>query len=513
MNGNRNVKVVHGDFQTSERLSYDICRFLKTEFDFKPQYILEPSCGIGNFINAAHDVFLPAYSYGIEINEEYADLASSRIEKNATIYNADFFNFNLDELSKIFQNQTTLIIGNPPWVNNSVLSSLNSTNTPVKSNIKHLKGLDALTGSSNFDICEFFFLKLIEAFKYTDTTIALLCKTTVARNVFIELRKRSITYKFCKMYTIDTKKEFNVSVDSCLFILDLNKSEHTVEECAVYDFYSSHEVISRFGYTNEKFYSSLSQQPIDIDGSSCFEWRQGIKHDCSKVMELTKYDDAYINGFNESIAIEDEYIYPLVKSSHIKQPIITSFKKYVIVTQKKINDDTACIASRAKNTWLYLHAKIEFFRKRKSVIYKNSPDFSMFGVGDYSYKKYKVAISGFYKKPLFALVYGEKSAMLDDTCYFLAFDAYNDAYTAMLILNSQIVNDFLLRISFIDAKRPYTKKILGRIDFEKISTRIAIEDLVEVEKSLSLSKYIKIKHYEEFKKMIRGTRENFLLLF
>ena len=33
----------------------------------------------------------------------------------------------------------------------------------------------------------------------------------------------------------------------------------------------------------------------DFNGISCFEWRQGVKHDCSKVMELTNTKNGYVN--------------------------------------------------------------------------------------------------------------------------------------------------------------------------------------------------------------------------
>lgn len=45
----------------------------------------------------------------------------------------------------------------------------------------------------------------------------------------------------------------------------------------------------------------------------------------------------------------------------------------------------------------------------------------MFGIGDYSFAPYKVALSGFYKKPLFCLLYASKPVMTDDTAYFWHF--------------------------------------------------------------------------------------------
>ena len=126
----------------------------------------------------------------------------------------------------------------------------------------------------------------------------------------------------------------------------------------------------------------------------------------------------------------------------------------------------------------------------------------MFGVGDYSYAGYKVGISGFYKKPLFALLYNEENVdqpiMVDDTSYFLSFNNYSDAYTCMLLLNSSRVQEFLLSISFQDAKRPYTKKVLQRLDFDKCIKNITFEELLNAEKKLGLPAVITPKMYSAF---------------
>ena len=134
----------------------------------------------------------------------------------------------------------------------------------------------------------------------------------------------------------------------------------------------------------------------------------------------------------------------------------------------------------------------------------------MFGVGDYSYADYKVGISGFYKKPLFALLYNEekveRSIMVDDTSYFLSFDNYSDAYTCMLLLNSQKVQRFLLSISFQDAKRPYTKKVLQRLDLNKCVDNITFDELLITEKELDLPNIMTKEMYTTFTNYIVGLK-------
>ena len=200
-------------------------------------------------------------------------------------------------------------------------------------------------------------------------------------------------------------------------------------------------------------------------------------------MELTLRNGVLQNGQKEAVHIEDDIVFPLIKSSMFKAPIIHSFSKYVIVTQKKVREETEHLKNDVPKTWEYLNNNIKLFENRKSSIYNGAPPFSMFGVGDYSYSKYKVGVSGFYKQPLFSVLYSddEKPVMIDDTSYFICFDNYDMAYVAMLLLNSDKVQKFLKSIAFLDAKRPYTKKVLERIDFHKIIKTLIIDELSKTE--------------------------------
>lgn len=187
-----------------------------------------------------------------------------------------------------------------------------------------------------------------------------------------------------------------------------------------------------------------------------------------------------------------------------KKPIINSFKKYVIVTQRKAKEPTDHLQLDVPKTWAYLQQHLEDFQKRKSSIYANAPEFSMFGVGDYSYSPYKVGVSGFYKQPLFSVLYSDDGipVMTDDTSYFICFDHYDTAYVAMLLLNSAPVQAFLKSIAFLDAKRPYTKKILARLDFKKMIDTLTIANLQLTEEQLNLDSYVTEAMYRAFQELV-----------
>ena len=188
-------------------------------------------------------------------------------------------------------------------------------------------------------------------------------------------------------------------------------------------------------------------------------------------MELTPTQNVneYKNGHGDTIFFkENEFLYPLLKSSDIKKDHINKTRKFVIVTQRKPKSDTSIIKDISIEVWEYLNANKTFLQNRKSSIYKNAPDFSIFGVGDYSFSKYKVGVSGFYKEPQFSLISADRPIMLDDTCYFLSFDSLEVAAIVTALLNSDECKKFLKSIAFLESKRPYTKEVLKRISIRKL---------------------------------------------
>ncbi|MBR0060928.1 MAG: hypothetical protein IJP68_05555, partial [Selenomonadaceae bacterium] len=466
-----------GDYQTPLEFAAAICHFLNTERNVKPATILEPTCGIGNFLKAALTFDAEKY-YGIEINPAYCKICAETVnDSRLEIICANFFEYDFSRLPK----ENLLIIGNPPWANNETLSKLNSANLPPKSNFKNLRGLDALTGASNFDICEYILLKLTDACRDTDTTLAMLCKTSTARNVFKELNRAGFNFKCFEIFEFDAAKIFGVSASACLLFIRLSERDFPQASCKIFSLDAPHELKNTL---------TIDDSDGEFYGKSCFEWRQGIKHDCSKIMELNFINNRLQNGLGENVDVEDEIIFPLIKSSMLKKAVIADFSKYVIVPQRHVNEDITHIESDFPKAWRYLNAHAEFFIKRKSTVYRGRQKFSVFGVGDYSFAKYKVVVSGFYKTPLFALTYSSKPVMTDDTTYFIGFETYDAAYTAMLLLNSGHVQNFLKGKTFLDAKRPYTKKILERLDFGKISAAISFEDLNQTERSIGLENYL-----------------------
>jgi len=509
----------YGDFQTNQFLAQKVVDYIFSKSnDF--EFVLEPTCGRGNFLLATIKKLKNLKKVvGVEIYQpyvwetkfkilEYFISANENTKPEIDIIHANAFEFTYENLAKSTQDLKTLIIGNPPWVTNSELGSIDSKNLPQKSNFKKHSGFDAITGKGNFDIGEYISLIMLRCFDKHNAAFAFLIKNSVVKNLIYDQRQNKFRIGQTENLKINSKKEFNVSVNACLFLTNLNcEPEFT---CTALDFYTK-DKITTFGWYKDKFVYSVQDydESSIVDGKSTFIWRSGVKHDCSKVMEIEQVNGHFKNALGEEINLENNLTYGLLKSSDLKEDKTNSFRKLTIITQKKIGQETKYIKDKYPLTYKYLTSHKEYFDKRKSSIYKDKPIFSIFGIGAYSFAPYKVAISGLYKSTHFTLVSpsDSKPLMLDDTCYFIGFDNLKMAEIAHYLVNSELVQKFLKSVIFSDSKRSINKDTLMRIDFEKAFDSTAFELAKRKIKDL------KIEHWELFEEMIKEEVTEQMTLF
>lgn len=91
--------------------------------------------------------------------------------------------------------------------------------------------------------------------------------------------------------------------------------------CAEFDFYNNSTFKNTFGWVQDKFVSDIElyRHISDIDGIFPFEWRQGIKHDCSAIMEFDRVNGHFFNGLQQEIYLEEDLVFGVLKSSDLKQ--------------------------------------------------------------------------------------------------------------------------------------------------------------------------------------------------
>lgn len=473
-----------GDFQTPSEL-VDLVLAALYRDGRSWSRALEPTCGMGSFIKGLFSVKNPPREIqAMELQPEYVEKARAVAKLcsgfRVQVHHLDLFRHNLSEL-RWQECGPLLVVGNPPWVTNAALGALGSANLPTKNNFKNLRGLEARTGEANFDIAEYIWLKLIRELAWCRPTIALLCKTQVARNVLRFANKTGLPLSNAAIYRIDAQKSFGAAVDACLFSVDIGSAESNYE-AAVFEDLLSTKPVSRMGIANGTLVSNSSsyEKLKFLDGECGFTWRQGLKHDLSSVMELREVEGSLANGLGENVDVEQQYVYPLLKSSDLQPASSQTPRFHVIVPQQSLADDTKKLKEQAPKLWTYLSTHLEKFDARKSTIYENRSPFSIFGIGPYSFSEYKVAVSGLYKKINFKVVppWNGKPVMLDDTCYFIPCVSAEQACVLACLLNQPACIEFIHSLVFMDSKRPVTKKVLRRINVNALAFSLERAELL-----------------------------------
>ncbi len=478
-----------GDFQTPLPLVSSILETLNTLGKTWTR-VLEPTCGQGNFIEGFFTrVAPPREIQGIEIQLHYVNRARHLIEQapslHITIERGNIFDINLQTDVSWSDKGSLLVVGNPPWVTNAGLGVLESKNLPQKTNLKGLSGLDARTGKANFDVAEYIWLKLIRELAAEQPTIALLCKTSVARNVLQHSYDANLPITQASLWKIDAKKWFHAAVDACLFCVQVGAGEPSYQASVYQDLYATQSK-SIMGIVDGHIVADVDAHTHIFVGSNMTSvtWRQGVKHDAASAMELAFDEEGqFKNKLGEGVIVEPEYVYSLLKSSDLFHFDRIRPKKAVIVTHKKLGEDTRTLQQHAPQLWQYLTQHKQYFERRKSSIYENQPPFTMFGIGDYSFAPYKVAISGLHKVPKFRVIepVNGRPVMLDDTCYFIPCSSLQEATQLANFLNDPVCLNYLNSIVFLDAKRPITKKLLQRIHIPSLIKRAEPDAVHELE--------------------------------
>ncbi len=463
-------RVEFGDWQTPLDLARAVVELVAGRFD-PPSSIVEPTCGDGAFLIAAAAAFPSATLLGFDISESHVANARACLPASPTATRAveigNFFTIPwahvLDALP-----DPLLILGNPPWVTNAALGGLGATNLPTKANFKRAVGLDARTGASNFDISESMLICLIEAAMHRRFTIAMLCKASVARRIMQHGAARGWPIAG-DIHTIDARIHFSAAVDAVL--LQLWPADAGPVRWPIYPSLQASVPTTAMGVIAGTTYSDLDAYAASraLEGPSEIEWRSGIKHDCSSVMELQVGPQGLTNGLGESVELEAEHVFPLLKGSDLANGRLVP-RRRVIVTQRSLRADTRRLREQAPNLWKYLEDHQEWLAARKSSIYRGQPPYAIFGVGEYSFAPFKVAICGLYKRLAFTVLapFEGQPVMVDDTAYFLPCSTQAEAERLAEALNGTLAHEFFQARVFWAAKRPITKALLQSLSLDAL---------------------------------------------
>jgi hypothetical protein len=454
-----------GDFQTPVELAREVWKLLPGT-----DAIVEPTVGTGAFLEAAPEETRRLPWRCFDLLAEHVVTSRERAQRlgfdDAVIFNQDAFALSPTDFD-LSPDTRVLAVGNPPWVTSAAQGAAGQANLPEKRNRLGLRGLDALTGKANFDIAEAVLLALLDALRrQSEVHLAFLLKRSVALRLSRQLLGRPGFEGFSFAH-IDARRHFGVGVEAGLLQFRRTLSESSTDRILI----STHLGAApsrQAGLVAGDFVEDLqAYKPVahlEARDSNAIAWRQGLKHDLARVLELRRRADGQlVNGYDELVDIEEQALYPFWKGADIAAQRGAS--RLFPLYQETLAGPVRGLETRWPKLAGYLEHHRVAFAARRSRIYEGRWPYALFGVGEYLLAPYKVAVSGLHRPARFCLLrpQGGRPSLVDDTSYLLPFTSEREAAVACGFLNSEPVSTFLSCLVDRFAKRPYTKAVLKRV--------------------------------------------------
>lgn len=479
------AKVEFGDFQTPLPLAREVCDLLR-RLGITPSAVIEPTCGVGAFLQAASEAFPGCSLTGFELNPAHAAVAAA-LPIKARVVTADFFTH--DWQNELSEETFPLLLGNPPWVTNAAVSVVSGGNLPTKENIYGLRGLAAKTGKANFDIAEWIILRLIQARRERPAVLAVLCKTATARKVLRHAWRGHHAVHSASLYLIDAQAQFGAAVDACLLLAHLGQAGKT--EANIFLSLHASAPVKKIGLAGADLVADLDayRSLQSFEGLSPFQWRSGIKHDCASVLELSHAADGTLqNKSGETVDVEPEALFPWCKSTALVRQNGATSQRFLL-PQASLAIPAELYLAQHPRALTYLQAHVSDFGARKSSIYKRGGPFAIFGVGDYAFLPWKVAVSALHRPVKFTVVgpADGRPVLFDDTCYYIPFQKESHASFVANVLNSDAATRFLDALIFPGAKRAVTAELLHRLNFAALADAASLSVPSDLFKSVRSS--------------------------
>jgi hypothetical protein len=462
-----------GDFQTPRDLASAVWQSLGSpEIDV----LVEPTVGEGVFLSTVPATYrhLPWLAYDLNPNYvEHTRQISLDEGLTADVRCKSIFDVSHAELNARVAGTRVLAIGNPPWVTNSAQGGAAKPNLPRKLNRFGLRGLDAMTGKANFDIAEAALLATIEALASArEVRLAFLIKRSVAIKMAKDLLGTPgiVSTAFSR---IDAMKSFGAAVEAGLFDVTVRPGSRATTHRLRLAPDLGKPATAEAGVVDGMFASDVAlyahSRTVEAGPDGGLAWRQGVKHDLSKVLELKQTPDGLINGLGEPVEIESDVLCPLFKSSDLAtgRPATRLSPLYQHDLSGPVDD--------LPERWPKLAAYLDRYRPRFAArgqarggqAYTKASQTSCCSgsastASPPSRWRYRASTSS--RTSVFSGREKQDSRRWSTTpATCCRFEHLHDAERTADYLNGDAVRRFLLSIADATAKRPFTKDILERI--------------------------------------------------
>lgn len=393
------------------------------------------------------------------------------------------------------------VVGNPPWIKWEFLSKeykakLNSLYLEIYKIFSH-KGMKASMGYAHDDISVMFMYVAIDKYLKDGGKLGFVMKQTLYKSVAgsefrkfaIEKKDKSIPLKVLKVEDLLDLKPFRSSAQAETSTIILEKGKETTYPVA-YNVWkpkgnlpdestSLKEVIKNVIIENKIAFPDNEKDKTDVwfvidkdterkkfkQAENFYLARHGLVNDLNGVyfVKILKKENNNLlieNGTNRAKKkmkevqnlIESKYVFPFLKPKDVKKWKIKGYS-YALLPQTKYGEKNESeVRTKTPLTYKYFYQFKNDLLGRSSKWLKQDgfPFYSTFGIGEYSFKPYKVVWCCMTYSPNFAVVssvkdsfVGEKQVMPDNTIGYFSFDSENEAHFVCAIMNSKITAELL----------------------------------------------------------------------
>jgi hypothetical protein len=419
-------------------------------------------------------------------------------ERNAIITRIKSFFAPLEYL-----NSFDFVVGNPPWIKWEFLAK----EYKKKLGVLYLKvyklfsygGMKAGMGHAHDDISIVFSYVALDKYLKNGGKFAFLLKQTLYKSIagkefrkfYIDKITGKVPLKVIRVHDLVDIKPFQpIQSETSLIVIEKgNKTSYPVpyfiwkmkddkspteisEDFPLSKVLKLVNIIENEAYPDPSLQDETAPWVIVPKGikpealttfTNPYEVRHGIVDDLDQVFQVTiieKVPDNLLlikNGISgrrkvEQVTwkIERDLIYPLLKPKYVKRWKILGYD-YVILPQRKYGENNE---EELKANYPFTYAYLANFKsdllKRTSRWFKNKPFFTIFGLGEYTFKQWKVVWSAIGYLPEFAVAgtvkdrfLDEKVLIPDNTIGFIPLDSMDEAYFICGLLNSSFIKSMI----------------------------------------------------------------------
>ena len=426
-----------------------------------------------------------------EISEFYEEL----INLHKSDRNKIWVKIIQNSFAPLLYSEFDYVIGNPPWIKWDFLSNdykekLRILYQDVYKLFSH-KGMKASMGYAHDDLSILFTYIAMDKYLKNEGILSFVLKQTLYKSIAgKEFRKFQITKKN-EIIPIQVKKvhdlldltPFGSGAETSIAILKKNQKTvypvsyeiWTKNKKETYDELSTLNHIK--SVTNRELFDAY---PDPFSGDISDVWiltpegvklpkipnrlnyytpRHGVVNDLNSVflLKINGKSGKYLSVNNLAnigrkkvkeikAYLEPDYIYPLIKPNNTKRWHINGYY-YMLLPQKKDGENNEShLRVKFNKTYSYLSRFKKELLSRKSKWFKGEgkPFYSIFGIGEYTFKPYKIVWCCMSYKPDFSVVskvqdklMGTKELIPDNTIGNISFDSKEEAHFVCSVLNSE----------------------------------------------------------------------------